>query len=122
MSPISAYTFYNLVLAVVILTIGYGIAGLKDRRRVMFLSARIALLITLLLYPWDFFAIRLGVWTYPKNPGLTIYGVPFNDSLFIWLCSFLACVVLLKVDRWSTSNQTNTERYKAVEENGNNEC
>lgn len=116
---IATYTFYNLLLAIIILTVAYWITGRK--RRVLFLAARVALLITLLLYPWDFFAVRLGVWVYPKDPGLTIYGVPFNDSVFIWLCSFLTSVVLLEVDRRNSGNQTNTEGYKAVEKHRNDE-
>jgi uncharacterized membrane protein YoaT (DUF817 family) len=116
---IATYTFYNLLLAVVILTFAYWITGRNSR--ILFLAARVALLITLLLYPWDFFAVRLGVWVYPKDPGLTIYGVPFNDSVFIWLCSFLASVVLLEVDRRSSGNQADTERYKTVENNRHDE-
>lgn len=116
---IATYTFYNLLLAIVILTFGYWIT--RRQRGGLFLAARVALLITLLLYPWDFFAVRLGVWVYPTDPGLTIYGVPLNDSVFIWLCSFLASVVLLEVDRRSSGNQTDTERYKAVEKNRHDE-
>jgi lycopene cyclase domain-containing protein len=68
------------------------------------ISARIALLITVLLYPWDSFAISLGVWTYPNDTGLRIYGVPLNDSIFIWLCSYLACVVLIRIDSRNSKN------------------
>jgi lycopene cyclase domain-containing protein len=116
----ATYTFYNLLLGIVILTAAYLIAG--RNRRILFLAARVALLITLLLYPWDFFAVRLGVWVYPKDPGVMIYGVPLNDSIFIWLCSFLTSVGLLEVDRRNSSNQADTEGHKAVEKNRHNEC
>ena len=93
------YTLYNLVLAVFVLIVSSCVAAFGDRKRNLLISARAALLITLLLYPWDFFAVRMGVWIYPNYDGLRIYGVPFNDSVFIWLCSFLACVILITLDR-----------------------
>jgi lycopene cyclase domain-containing protein len=102
---VTTYTLYNLALAVFILAVSYLVAGRANRRRNLVLSARIALLLTLLLYPWDFFAIRLGAWTYPNYDGWRIYGVPINDSLFIWLCSYLTCVVLIAVDRRRSGGQ-----------------
>jgi len=92
------YTFYNLGLAMLVLPVCYWIASQGNRKRSLLVSARVALLVTLLLFPWDFFAIRLGVWTYPLYDGVRVYGVPINDSIFIWLCSFLACVVLITFD------------------------
>jgi lycopene cyclase domain-containing protein len=94
----TTYTAYNLILAALILPFSYWLAGRADRRRNLLLSARIALILTVLIYPWDFFAIRLGSWTYPDFDGLKIYGVPLDDSLFIWLCSYLSCVVLIRFD------------------------
>lgn len=94
------YYLYNLAFAAFTLPVSYWLAGSEDRRRHLLLSARIALLLTVIYYPWDFFAIRLGVWTYPLDPGLRIYEVPLNDLIFIWLCSFLTCCVLTAVDRW----------------------
>ncbi len=103
----ASYSLYNLCVAVLIATLCYTIAW-RNRKSIFFLSARIGLLITVLLYPWDFFAVRLGVWTYPKDPGMRIYGVPLNDSLFIWLCSFLACVILLATDDWGSRGNRNS--------------
>jgi lycopene cyclase domain-containing protein len=100
----TTYTVYNLALAIFVLLFSYWFAGLGDRRRNLLLSARIALLLTVLIYPWDFFAIRLGAWTYPNYDGWRIYGVPFNDSIFIWLCSYLACVVLVTLDNRRSAN------------------
>jgi lycopene cyclase domain-containing protein len=100
---VATYTLYNLLLAVLMAGVCYAIAG-RNRRKILLLSARVALLITVLLYPWDFFAVQLGVWTYPRDPGARIYGVPLNDSLFIWLCSFLTSVVLIRSDRRSPRN------------------
>ena len=94
----TTYTAYNLALAAVIFTFSYWFAGRGNRRRNLLLSARIALLLTVLIYPWDFFAIRLGAWTYPNYDGWRVHGVPFNDLIFIWLCSYLSCVVLIAVD------------------------
>ena len=110
------YTAYNLVLAAFTLPISYWLVGASKRRGNLLLSARIALLLTVIYYPWDFFAIRLGVWRYPNHPGLRIYEVPLNDLIFIWLCSFLACNVLIAVDRWRARSQG--QRYPEREEAG----
>jgi lycopene cyclase domain-containing protein len=100
------YYLYNLVFAGFTLAISYCLVGPPpSRRRQTLLAARIALLLTVIYYPWDFFAIRLGVWTYPKDPGLRIYQVPLNDLIFIWLCSFLTCCVLIAVARWRRGGQ-----------------
>ncbi len=104
----TTYTAYNLILAALILPFSYWFAGRGDRRRNLLLSARIALILTVLLYPWDFFAIRLGSWTYPDFDGWQIYGVPLNDSLFIWLCSYLTCVVLIRLDNRRPSYYSNS--------------
>lgn len=58
-------------------------------------AATIALKMTLIAYPWDFFAIQLGAWTYPQDPGPRLYGVPINDSLFIWACTLFTVAVLI---------------------------
>src|SRR5260370_29032964 len=101
----TTYYLYNLVFAGFVLPVSYWLVGSKLRRRHLLLSARIALLLTVIYYPWDFFAIRLGVWTYPTNPGVKIYQVPLNDLVFIWLCSFLTCCVLSAGRRWRGNQQ-----------------
>lgn len=110
------YTAYNLALAAFTLPICYWLVGSRKRRRYLMLSARIALLLTIIDYPWDFFAIRLGVWRYPNQPGLMIHEVPLNDLIFIWLCSFLACSVLISVDRRRARSQS--QRHPEREEAG----
>jgi lycopene cyclase domain-containing protein len=90
-----SYDTYNLLFGGFVLTVSYWLVGPKQRTRQLLLAARIALLLTVIYYPWDFFAIRLGVWTYPTDPGVKIYQVPLNDLVFIWLCSFLTCCVLV---------------------------
>lgn len=102
----TAYSLYILALAALILPASYWIAGRRNRKRNLLVSARVSLLLTVLLYPWDFFAIRLGAWTYPNFNGVTIFGVPLNDSFFIWLCSYLACVVLTRVDKREATNHS----------------
>ena len=94
------YYIYNVVFAVITIPLCYLLVGSELRSRRLLVSARVASLLTLLYYPWDFFAIRLGVWTYPLNPGVRIYEVPLNDLIFIWLCSFLTCCALFGGKRW----------------------
>jgi lycopene cyclase domain-containing protein len=95
----TAYTTYNLALATLVLPISYGLTLFGNQRRDLLVSARVALLVTLLGYPWDFFAIHSGVWTYPKYPGIRVYDVPLNDLIFMWLCSHFTCALLIAVRR-----------------------
>ena len=108
------YDVYNLVFAAFVLPISYWLVGSKSRARNLVLSARVALLLTVIYYPWDFFAIRLGVWTYPTDPGVRIYQVPLNDLVFIWLCSFLTCCVLGACMRWllATGNEGSADQKR----------
>jgi lycopene cyclase domain-containing protein len=96
------YIAYNLALAVFVLPISYWFVGSQNRVRNIILSARIALLVTLISYPWDFFAIHAGIWRYPYDPGWKIYDVPINDLVFIWLGTYLSCCVLIAANRWKT--------------------
>jgi len=93
------YTAYNLVLATFVLLISYCLSLLGNQRKDFLVSARVALLVTLVGYPWDFFAIHAGVWTYPNDPGTRIYDVPLNDLVFMWLCSHFTCFLLIAVRR-----------------------
>lgn len=99
------YSVYNFAFGVFTLCVSYWLVGTRNRRRNLLIAARVALLLTVLYYPWDFFAIRLGVWTYPKHPGLRVHGVPLNDLIFIWLCSYLTCAVLIATDRWRSRSE-----------------
>jgi lycopene cyclase domain-containing protein len=104
------YTAFNLALTVFILPISFILVGPRNRRRPLLLSARVALLVTLIGYPWDFFAIQLGVWRYPNDAGLRIYDVPLNDLIFIWLCTYLTCSFLIAARRWQAGSQGHPER------------
>lgn len=89
------YAVYNLGLAAVLVPIS--LIMLKRGRFWFELgrAVRVGLTITLIGFPWDFFAIRQGVWNYPKSPGLIVHGVPVNDLVFMWLCSYFAASVLI---------------------------
>jgi lycopene cyclase domain-containing protein len=104
-----AYTVFNLVLAAIILPMSYWLARKKSRWHTLSVASRISSLMTLIAYPWDFFAIRQRVWKYPIDPGLQIYEVPVNDLIFIWLCTYLACSLLSAIGRWSSSRQRHSK-------------
>ena len=91
------YTAFNLLFAAIVLPASYWLAG--GRWRDLRVSSRIAFLMVAIAYPWDFFAVQLKVWVYPLDPGPTLYGVPINDSAFIWLCTHLTASVLLVIHR-----------------------
>jgi len=112
----SAYDIYNLALAAIVLPLSYLMGGSRFRRRTLALASRIACLLTLLAYPWDFFAIRIRIWRYPADPGLRIYDVPLNDLIFMWLCTFLACSLIVALSRWESSRQRDSKGESASEE------
>src|SRR2546421_3014095 len=109
------YTAYILSLAAFVLPVSYKLAGSRNRQRNLLLSARIAFLVTLIGYPWDFFAIHAGVWKYPNDPGLRIYDVPLNDLFFMWLGTHLACSFLIAIEGRKPRSQGHTERKDAGE-------
>lgn len=111
------YFAYNLAFALFVLPISYWFAGYQNRIRNFMLSARIAFLITLIGYPWDFFAIRAGIWRYPYDPGLRLFDVPLNDLIFIWLGSHLTCSVLIAINRRKTSSQRHSQGKYTDEQN-----
>jgi len=98
------YIAYNLVLAILILPASYHLAGPQNRWRNLRIAARVASLMVLIVYPWDFFAIHLNVWRYPTDPSPTLYDVPINDLVFSWLCSHLSATVLLAVRKWQAGS------------------
>jgi lycopene cyclase domain-containing protein len=104
------YTAYNLVLAGISLPVSFWLAGAPSRWQTVSRSARIATLLTMLAFPWDFFAIHLNVWRYPLDPGVRIHGVPLNDLIFMWLCTNLACSVIMALDRREPLRQRNSKR------------
>jgi lycopene cyclase domain-containing protein len=112
----SAYTVYNLSIAAFIVPASYWLADARSKRRTLALASRIAFLLTLLAYPWDFFAIHLQVWRYPVDPGPRIHDVPLNDLVFMWLCTYLACTLLIAIGKWESSRQGHSKREHASEE------
>lgn len=110
------YALYNAALAALILPLSFFLANAKDRWRDIQRSARIAVLMTLIAYPWDFFAIQLNVWRYPADPGPTVYGVPVNDLVFMWLCTLLTSSVLIAIDRRENRSGRHSESKHAGKE------
>jgi|KBSSwiStaDraftv2_1062776.scaffolds.fasta_scaffold327550_1 lycopene cyclase domain-containing protein len=105
----TTYGWFILAFAAIVLPISYWLAGRNQRRGKLLLAARIAVLLTVLGYPWDFFAIQLGAWTHPNFKGWRLYGVPLNDSIFTWLFSYLACVAILRFDRRKSHRNTESQ-------------
>jgi len=90
----SNYTIYNFCLALGVLAAVALVAPRPLSMHWFSKSARAALLLTVFAYPWDFFAISVGVWSYPQDPGFMVFGVPLNDLVFMWLCTFLSVNLL----------------------------
>jgi lycopene cyclase domain-containing protein len=116
----SAYTIYNLSIAGLVFPLSFWLVGPQNRRRKLLRSMRIALLMAVIGYPWDFFAITLGVWGYPLGPGPRIYAVPINDLWFISLCTLLACSALTGARRWQPRYERHPKREHASKQNTRN--
>lgn len=91
------YYAYNVVLAIIILPVCFWLN--EGRWMHIRVTTRIAVLMAVFVYPWDFFAIHLHAWDYPHDPGLRLYGVPLNDLAFTWLCTQLGASLLFRIDR-----------------------
>lgn len=113
----SAYTAFDIGLAAVVVPISYILLGRLNRRRSLLRCTRIAMLMTLIGYPWDFFAIHRGAWRYPQNPGPTVHTVPLNDLLFMWLCTQLTCSVLIAARRRQPGCQRHPKGEHAGQQN-----
>ncbi len=96
---VSTYTLLNIALALLVIPSSMWITMRSDAWGMRLLAARISTLMMCIVYPWDFVAIHLGLWTYGASIGPTLFDVPLNDLLLTWLCSYLTTSVLLVVER-----------------------
>jgi hypothetical protein len=110
----TTYTIYNFIFAAIALPISLFLV--KGRMSDFFLSARVGVLLMLLGYPWDFFAIQLNIWRYVVDPGARLFAVPLNDLAFMWLCSHLASSVLVAVSRSETLSGGHSKSKYASDE------
>ena len=94
----SRYTIYNVTLAAIFLPGSWQLLPRQSRLRDFSLAARIGLLIVLVGFPWDYFAIRVGAWRYPEDPGVSLHGVPVNDLILMWLCTCLTTCALIRAN------------------------
>lgn len=115
------YSIFNLCFAFLVLPSCWLLTQWGDRRRQLLFAARIALLVTLLAYPWDYFAIHLGAWSYPVDPGSVVNRVPINDLIFMILCTLLTSCALLAARRWEDHGDRHSERKDTRKEDTRNE-
>lgn len=89
----TAYAQFNVgVFVLALLSLFAFTTTMQDRLECGVTSA----CVVLLAYPWDFFAIELGIWRYPTDPGPLLYQVPLNDLWFMFSCSLITTSVLIK--------------------------
>lgn len=110
---ISSFTLFNIVIAAVLLPASFFAVSIDDRRVGIRIALRSATLVTLMAYPWDFFAVQQGVWRYPADPGLMLYGVPLNDSVLIWVCTCFSSSVFHAIERWQYRGDRHPENEDA---------
>ena len=87
-----SYLAFNLCLGPILIIVGF--SQIRGREQLM-VVVRTALGVTMLCFPWEFFAINLSVWSY-NDPGYCLFNVPINDLVFIFYCSFFSTSILTK--------------------------
>ena len=87
------YYCFNLVFTAV--SIIFSIF-FKPARASFGIAIKIAIIFVLIGYPWDYFAIRNHAWHYSKYPGVSLYGVPLNDLWFVFVASYISCIIFGK--------------------------
>lgn len=86
----TTYSWFNVVFAsICIIASKFFLRRREDWQR----AIRTAAFVTVLAYPWDYFAGSLGAWTY-ENPGARLFSVPINDLVFIFFATILTTAVL----------------------------
>jgi hypothetical protein len=85
------YTVFNLCLSALAVVTTCITCGRKPK---LWKNLRIAALVTILSYPWDFFAIINEAWEHPKDPGIRWFTVPLNDLWFIFVCTLITTSLL----------------------------
>lgn len=91
------YFLFNLAL---IFLLGVPSLFFAPKKRQLLISFKVASFVTLIGIPWDFWAIKQGIWAYPA-PGPMFMSIPANDILFMFTCSFVAAQIL--IGAWSRS-------------------
>lgn len=87
------YTVFNFVWFAISVSVVWLL--MRDRRR-MGRIMRMATVVVLLSFPWDYLAVTTRTWDYGA-PGPRLFGVPLNDMLFIFSCSAFAGSLLLSL-------------------------
>ena len=90
----TTYSIYNCVVGVILIA-GSLWLNSEDRWRRAALAARVGLVVAAFGYPWDFFAIHLKSWRYPIDPGTLIHGVPVNDLVLMWICTYFTSALMI---------------------------
>jgi uncharacterized membrane protein YoaT (DUF817 family) len=86
-----------------------------DSLRQLRVAHRIGAKLAFFAFSWDFFAIQLGAWRYPRDPGPALYGVPLNDLVLIWICSQFSVTIFIVIIKRQRLREGHPEREYASE-------
>lgn len=84
---------YTLLNAGLIGAAAIVLAWTKPSRAQIHTVLRTAFVVTLLAYPWDFFAVHWGAWTYGDQVD-SLFGVNPQDLVFIFGCTTISAALL----------------------------
>lgn len=85
----SVYVAFNAALLIVAALVLRFVTPPADRVHTL----RTGVFVTVLAFPWDFFAIQTRAWSYPI-PHATVWSVPVNDLVFIFIASVISAGLL----------------------------
>ena len=87
------YTTFNALFAVVVAALSARtIKSVAQLRAVL----QTAVFFAVLSFPWDFFALTIGTWAHPRDPGFRIFSVPLNDIVLLFLATIYSASLLSK--------------------------
>lgn len=87
----SNFVILNVIVS--LFAIIFSVAFIKSKKELAAVL-KSSIIITLVAYPWDYFAITLGVWVFPEDPGPLLYKVPFNDIWLFFTASIMSTSLL----------------------------
>ena len=85
------YTAFNAIWFSIAFATAWALT--RDIRKLMRV-VRVGLVVVIIAFPWDYLAMTNRAWAYGA-PGHKLFGVPLNDSIFIFSCSIFASSILL---------------------------
>jgi len=94
---------YEALTLGLILAVAGSLRFLIQSRQQFGVVLRTAIVVTLISYPWDFFAIQWRAWKYGEDVP-QLLGVPIYDLIFIFVCTVFTASLFSSARRGGFDN------------------